>query len=483
MNSEDLVKLVKTILRTKCERQNIELKKAEKSAPKRLYDTFSSFANQSGGGIIIFGIDEKQNFAVTGVQNPQDLQVAVTNQALQMEPVVRPVFTVAEIDGKVVVSAEIAECDDFDKPCYYRGVGKMKGSYIRVGDADVPMTDYEVYSYEVFKRNIQDELRTVERAAPDSFDRGKLGDYFDALKKTKPLLANQSEEKILQLQGLTQNRIPTVAGIMLFAEYPQGYFPQLSVTAVAVDGTEIGEKLGDTARFIDNQRIEGAIPRMLEDSLTFVRRNIKTATVITEDGKRADRDEYPMLAVREIILNALIHRDYSIHTENSPVRVMIFKDRLEVENPGGLYGRMTIAELGKTAGDTRNPFIAGALEVLKITENRFSGIPTILHEMENAGLPPPEFKSQQGKFKVTLYNNANTNALPTARTTFADENFSHLLEFCTTPRSREEIADFVGIKTVFYVVEHYVKPLLESGKLRMTMPEKPKSKWQRYVRK
>ena len=488
MNPSDLKKLIRMIRRTKCERQDIELKKAEKGTPKRLYDTFSSFANQRGGGTIIFGIDEKQDFAITGVHNPQILQQDVTNQAEQMEPVVRPVFTVAEIDGKIVVSAEIAECDDFEKPCYYRGVGKMRGSYVRVGDADVPMTDYEVYSYEVFKRSIQDELRIVERASVSDFDKEKLSDYFSALKKTKPLLSNQSEEKIMQLQGITQNEKPTVAGIMLFAEYPQAFFPQLSVTALVIDGTEIGDVPTDTARFIDNQRLEGSIPRMLEDSLSFVRRNTKTATVINEEGKRDDRDEYPMIAVREIILNALIHRDYSLHTENAPVRIVIFKDRLEVENPGGLYGRMTIDNLGKKAADTRNPFIANALEAMKISENRFSGIPTIRNEMQKANLPPAEFISQQGTFKVILRNKAEAkseikNASEEETDEFLSENLLKVLEFCETPKSREEIADFVGVKTVFYVVEHYVKPLVESGRLRLTMPEKPKSKWQRYVRK
>ncbi|MBQ9539482.1 MAG: putative DNA binding domain-containing protein, partial [Treponema sp.] len=466
MNSDDLTSLVREIQRTKCERQNIEVKKAEKGTPKRLYDTFSSFANQRGGGTIVFGIDEDQGFILTGVHNPQDLQKDVTNQALQMEPVVRPVFTVAEIDGKVIVSAEVAECDDFDKPCYYRGVGKMKASYVRVGDADIPMTDYEVYSYEVFKRKIQDELRPVERAGKDSFDKERLGEYFSALRRTKPLLANQSEEKILQLQGITDRGIPTVAGIMLFGEYPQAYFPQLSVTAVSVDGYEIGNSLSDTARFIDNQRFEGGIPRMLEDSMSFVRRNTKTATIINEDGRRSDRNEYPMIAVREIVLNALIHRDYSLHTENSPVRIMIFKDRLEVENPGGLYGRMTMEELGKTAGDTRNPFIAGALEVIKITENRFSGIPTIKSEMEKAGLPEPVFASVHGCFKVTLYNKS-VGFAAVADVAF-DGISEKLLDFCFVPRSREEIAAFVGVKTVFYAVEHYIKPLLLSGKLRMT---------------
>ena len=88
---------------------------------KRLYDTLSSFSNQVGGGIILFGIDEKINFEITGVYDAQDLQAKVAAQALQMEPVVRPVFTVAEMNGRTVVSAEISECDIFDKPCFYKG--------------------------------------------------------------------------------------------------------------------------------------------------------------------------------------------------------------------------------------------------------------------------------------------------------------------------------------------------------------------------
>ena len=109
---------------------------------------------------------------------------------------------------------------------------------------------------------------------------------------------------------------------------------------------------------------------------------------------------------REIILNALIHRDYSTYTEDSPIRIILFKNRLEVSNPGGLYGRLTINDLGKNPGDTRNPYIASNLEIMLSTENRFSGIPTIIEEMRLAGLKPPVFEDNRGNFKVTLYNQA-----------------------------------------------------------------------------
>ncbi len=187
---------------------------------------------------------------------------------------------------------------------------------------------------------------------------------------------------------------------MLLGEYPQEFFPQLSVTAMVVQSREIGELGDDGERFVDNKRIEGTIPQMLEGALAFVRRNMKVKTIITEDGIRADKPEYPIKAVREIILNALIHRDYSVHTDRSPVRLIMYEDRLELENLGGLYGGITVDDLGKAAADTRNPYIAGALEIMIDTENRFSGIPTVRAELKKAGMPEPVFMDRRGVFKV-----------------------------------------------------------------------------------
>lgn len=486
----ELEQLVRDIVRQRCERQNIELKRAAKGTPERLYDTLSSFSNQTGGGIILFGIDEKNDFALTGVYDAQDLQTQITNQALQMQPVVRPLFTVAEIDGKTIVSAEISECDLFEKPCFYQGAGRMRGAYVRVGDADLPMTEYEIYSYEVFKRKIQDELRVVERADSEDFNSDTLDEYFIHVKKKKPNLASQPKEKILKLQGLLDNQKPTVAGMMLLGEYPQAYFPQLSIIAMVVDGTEIGQLGEQGERFIDDQRIEGSIPQMLESAVAFVRRNSRNATIIDETGKRVDRTEYPMMAVREIILNALVHRDYSIHTENSPIRVILYQDRLEVENPGGLYGRITLDDLGKMAADTRNPFLAGGLEVLLGTENRFSGIPTVMQEMKKAGLPPAVFTNRRGTFKVTLYNQQKQ--AEDAAMTVAEAETPYLvaklptstrkiLAYCQQPRSRSEIAAHLQQENPYYVARRYIKPLVEQGMLELTMPESPRSKNQRYV--
>lgn len=137
---------------------------------------------------------------------------------------------------------------------------------------------------------------------------------------------------------------------------------------------QIWPELGE--RFIDNMRIEGNLSDMLSLALQFVKRNMTVSTKIDpETGIRSDIPLYPLTAIREILLNAMIHRDYSIHTQFAPVVLQMYEDRLVLENPGGLYGRMTVDELGEVSTDTRNPFIARIMETLGLVENRFSGIP------------------------------------------------------------------------------------------------------------
>ena len=149
MQTEALIRLINDIQRKKTETQNIELKAAEHGCPTKLFDTLSSFSNQDDGGIIIFGIDEKDDYKVKGVYDPQDLQKKVTEQCKQMEPLVRALFTICDYSGKTVVAAEIPSVDIADRPVYYKGVGRVKGSYIRVGESDEPMSEYEILIFPV----------------------------------------------------------------------------------------------------------------------------------------------------------------------------------------------------------------------------------------------------------------------------------------------------------------------------------------------
>jgi ATP-dependent DNA helicase RecG len=477
MLSEELLVLIKKIQEIKAESQTVEVKSAHNGCPKRLYDTLSSFSNQDGGGIIVFGLDEKQGFEAVGVYDLQDLQKSVTEQCNQMEPAVRGVFTFAEYEDKNICALEVPSVELVERPCYYKGAGKVKGSYIRVGDADLPMTDYEIYSYESYKKHVHDDEREVERIDLSYMDREILDKYIVEKKQAKPKFSKLSEEQIYEMLNIKRDERFTLAAVMNFALYPQGVFPQLGITAVVVPGYSIGELGNSGERFIDNKRIEGTISEMLEEAMVFCKRNMKIKTIIdSETGKRNDRTEYPINAVREAILNALIHRDYSVHTEGTPIQINFFTDRLEIHSPGGLYGRMTVEQLGKARPDLRNPTLATMAESLNQAENRYSGIPTIRMEMKEYGLPEPEFKNGRNEFVVTLYNKE----IEQKKICLTLED--KIVEFCKEPKSRKEIAEFLEIKTTTYAYSKYILPLLEEGRLGMTIPDIPASRNQKYYK-
>lgn len=500
MLEAELVDLAREIAAFKSEKQTLEVKSAREGCPRRLYDSLSSFSNQDDGGVIVFGIDEQHGYEICGVYDAQDLQKHVVEQCNQMSPEVRAVFTTASIDGKTVVSAEIPGMDAAERPCFYRGKGRIKGSYVRVGESDEPMTEYEVYSYEAFKRKYEDEIRTVERATRASLNEDLLEEFLARLKSGKPNLSRVNDSSICELMSVTRGGTPTVAGVLLFSLYPQAFFPQLAVVATVVPGLAVGEVGKAGERFVDNKRIEGTLFDQIDASLQFVRANMKTKTVINaETGRREDVPDYPIEAVRELILNAIIHRDYSLHTEGMPIQIQMFSDRLEITNPGGLYGRLTIDQLGKVQPDTRNPVIATAMEVMAETENRYSGIPTVRRLARENGLPAPEFIDARGEFKVILRKavdgaesvGAHSNVGLEMRAVKGENadvgriaalmrgRYAEVLSFCSEFRSRNEISEYLDVG-VDYASRKYIRPLVDAGLLELEKTGSPRSHGQRY---
>ncbi len=169
----EIMDIVKKLQSAKSETNTIEAKAASKGCPKKIYDTISAFSNTSGG-VIVFGVDETDNYEVCGVYDAADLQKKVVEQCNQMIPSVRATFSTINVEGKVIVVAEIPEVAFSDRPVYYSGAGIQKGSYVRVGDADIRMTDIEIYSLMTYKNKIYDEIRLVERADLEDLDNDKI---------------------------------------------------------------------------------------------------------------------------------------------------------------------------------------------------------------------------------------------------------------------------------------------------------------------
>lgn len=475
MQIEEFNQLIQSIDRTKTESTILEVKKAQVGAPEKIYDTLSAFANTKGG-VIVYGIDEVNDFAHVGVYDINDLQRKVSEQCLQMQPEVHATFTPLEFEEKKFLAVEVPECDQNLKPCFYKGKGRLRGSYIRIGDQDVLMSEYEIYNLEAYKNKICDELRIVEMAEGKPVDTVKLQEYLLKIKKNRPNLEKVDDETILELNGLTKNGQPSLLNVLMFSLYPQAIFPNLSIIAVVVPGTEIGENDDAGVRFTANKRIEGTLTELIDGAVDFAIKNMSVKTVINpQTGKRNDITEYPVVAIREAILNAVIHRDYSIYTENQSITIYFYKDRVEITNPGGLYGRLSVEDLGVAMPDTRNPNIAKIMELYEYTENRYSGIPTIKSKLQSAGLPEPVFENYNGIFKVIFYNTKRKKTLK------PDEIPAFLIEFCKTPRTIAEIMAELDIKTAKYLKTEYLQPLIQVGSIAETIPDKPRSKYQKYV--
>ena len=410
MLSKELKEYVSFIQNIQSETDNIEVKAANKGYPTRLYDTLSSFSNKNSGGVIIFGLDEEKKFEAVGVYDADDLQKQVKNQCNEMVPKVRAKFTVLNLENKQIVSAEIPEILQEEKPSYYQGAGIQKGAYIRVGDSDEHMSSYEIYNLMSYRKRIEEDLRVIDRANLNDLDKIKVQDYVNKVKEIRPNFSMFEDVYALEKLGIVNkvgNEVkPTLAGLLCFGICPDLLLPQLVINAAVIPGFSVGDtgELGE--RFSDSKKIIGTIPEMIKLSVEFIIKNMKRKVIIRKDnGTRDDKYEYPVNAIREAVINALIHRDYSIHTESSYISIRMFNDRLEISNPGGLYGNLTVEDINNVINPpVRNRNLVRILEEIEEIENKSSGIATMINSMRELKLEPPVFEDKRENFKVTFKN-------------------------------------------------------------------------------
>jgi ATP-dependent DNA helicase RecG len=414
MTPQEVQELVADVQRRRGESDSIEVKAARGGTPKRLYETLSAFANRPGGGVVLFGLDESGDFAVSGVGNAQRLQEEITHLASsEMEPPLRPDFAVDEIGGETVIAVEIDELSATHKPCFYKPAGLPKGAYLRVGNTNRQMTDYEVFGYLSGRGQPTHDEELVADATLDDLDRSLVDGYLDRLRRTRPrtgYLDASIEDALIRLHVCRRDGTacrPTLAGLLMFGKFPQEFFPQLMITFVQYYGTTEEEKTPRGERFLDNQRFEGPIPEMITRAEDYVMAAMRKASLI-EGVFRRDVPEYPREAFREALANAAAHRDYSSYVRGSYIRVRMFADRLEVQSPGGLHGNVTVDNL-EDEHSTRNARLMRMMEDMHVVENRGSGIKSMLQALRDANLEPPKFDDRRSSFLVTFRNHTLLN--------------------------------------------------------------------------
>ena len=249
------------------------------------------------------------------------------------------------------------------------------------------------------------------------------------------------------------------------------------------NGLEKGSIFDDA---LDDKEYEGNLIYLLKNPSDFIKNNSKVRFA-KEAQYRVDKPDYAERAITEAIVNALIHRDYIVL--GSEIHIDMFDDRLEIASPGGMFGGGTIQEYDvyNIRSMRRNPVIADLFHRMKYMERRGSGLKKIISETEM--LPgykaefKPKFSSTAMNFKVTFKNlnyAPNLNNLVSDQVSPMDITQS-ILEFCVTEKNKQEICSFVGYKNLTYFTRKYLKPLILRGQLKITVPDKPNSRNQKYI--
>lgn len=402
MNSQELAELIDQLRVAGTDVQKIEVKSGVGKTIKR---TLSSFSN-SGGGTILIGLEDKIFWPIEGF-DASAAQDALATYCGQLTPRVRPDIEVITIDGKPIIVVSVYEMRPDEKPCYISEQGMYQGSYRRTGDGDIKLNTYEVDRLVEEKIQPRWDEEPVEESTNADLDRGILDPFLSGQRQLRPRTFSDGEKDAMKKLRILKGEALSLAALLAMGDYPQEFFPRLTVTFALYPGTAKGD-VTTGLRLLDSATLTGSIPELVDSAVSIVAKNMRTGGMIG-DTFRTGLPDYPLVAVREAVVNALMHRDYSPQSRGTPVQMDMFIDRLEVTNPGGLYGGVTMATLGKSGiSSSRNQRLATFLETIAypggghVAENRGTGIAVIQSSLEKALMPPAEIIGDLVSFRITF---------------------------------------------------------------------------------
>lgn len=475
MLGHELAEMINQLRTVGAESSSVE---AKTGVGRAVLETLSAFSNH-GGGILIVGVSENDGFTVVQDFNPKAARDALTSFCDQLSPPARPEISIVPFESGQVLVAEIPEMEPQDKPCYVTERGLYKGSYIRTGDSERRLTSYEVDRIIENKGQPSWDREPVPDASLEDLDVATLSHYTEKQQAAREkTFADGMPTALRRLQVLRDDN-PTLASLLTMGDYPQQFYPRLAVTFALYPGTGKGD-VTEGFRLLDSARITGPIPEMVEEGVRLVEKNMRTAGLI-EGVFRKDVPDYPPVAIREALVNALMHRDYSPTALGTPVQIDMYVDRLQISNPGGLFGGVTAENLGQPGVSTsRNQLLSTFLEDLSfssggtVAENRGTGIAVMRSATASALMPPPEFSNTLTHFTVTFHKRkvASTETHETAY-----EKVSRLLQERTS-WSTTELKEATGLSRT--AVQKSLNQLLTEGVAEVTEPLR--SPRQRYRR-
>lgn len=339
-----------------------------------LAETLVAMANSRGGRL-------RLDLGETSVEDAIDV---IRTASLRADPTLILPIPIVE-DSAMVVTV----------PYGLPHVFSLDGRYLsRIAGANRPLTGRALRQLLIERGDLAYEEQIAYGATLDDLDWEKADAYARRLNGT----GRESTREILLRRGclvvLDGETRPTNAGILLFGKDPQRFIRGAHITAVRFAGPEMGDNF-------TRQDITGSLPDQIRRAETFLLDNLRRGVQLGPTMARAETLEYPMEAARELVVNAVSHRDYSVQGDG--IRLFIFADRLEVTSPGGLPGPVTLANIVDERY-SRNSIIVQVLSDLGFIERLGYGVDRVIALMSDRHMPAPQFAETGGGFRVRLYN-------------------------------------------------------------------------------
>lgn len=352
--------------------------------------TIVAFANTSGG-IIVIGVEDKTK-KIVGVSNPLAEEERLTNAISDsIAPLIIPDIELHTYRKKQLL---VIHVHHIAGPFYLKSVGPEKGVYIRLGSTNRVVNEEMLHALKDYSRNIvYDEIPNTQ-STPDDLDWDVIDELF---KQANKKVTNKSAHSIGLLTDHGSKEFPTHGAVILFGINRLKNFPDALIRCVRF--------IGDHKEILDQITIDTYLPLAIEEAIKFVRRNTSMRGVLKDGLAREDIPQYPPIAIREALINAVVHADYTLKGMN--ITVALYDDRIEITNPGMLPFGFTIEKALAGYSRVRNRVIAKVFHHLNWIEQWGIGIGRILHECELRGLKQPLFQELDDRFRVTIYAGPN----------------------------------------------------------------------------
>lgn len=412
---DELQRIVTRLRQQGTDDAGVEVKSSSTKLTSDIWDSISAFANTAGGTVIL-GLAEKdsfrpvEHFALDRVRDQfvEGIGDGGTQGARLTNP---PAYGLRRgvIDGASVLVITIAENQPGAKPCFVTAKGVNGGSYKRVDDKNIKLSATEIFEFQNLLLPSDADGELIDDAEPSDLDGEIVASLLTKEADSKALHgARTREEKLKRLNIMDSTGRVRLAGLLVVGSYPQQYLPRLLVDVAVHPGRE--KSLPEAGpRFLDRVQAVGPLADVVDEAVNAVTRNLRTHSVV-QGAARREVPEIPTEVVREAIANAVVHREYAPIFRGQPVTVDVFSDRIEISNPGGLWGGKTRENLDDGTSRCRNQKLLQLMQRVAVrghggftVEGQGSGVRLMINGMRAHALNKPTFDVTPDQVRVTLW--------------------------------------------------------------------------------